>query len=90
MTAFWKTCIEESLSNLGGEADLMDIYEAVEILDYLGERDKETSPHQGRPRYQHSIRACASRMVKSGELMRVARGRFRLPDRESPTSSISA
>ena len=79
MASFWKACIEEGLKSLGGEADMVDVYKWAESVDWLGKRDLEDSPHQGRPRYTHSLRTCASRMVRRGELIRVRDGRFRLP-----------
>ena len=78
MAGFWETCIVQGLREFGGEADMVDIYKYVETLDWFGKRDLEDSPHGERPRYTHSLRACASTMVKSGKLIRVSRGRFRL------------
>ncbi len=77
--SFWKTCIVEGLRSLGGEADMVDIYKWVESMDWLGKKDMEDSGYGGRPGYQHALRSYASMMVKKGELVRVSRGRFRLP-----------
>ena len=79
MVAFWKTSIVEGLRNLGGEADMVDVYKWLESMGWLGEKDLEDSGYGERPRYQHSLRACASTMVKKGELIRICPGRFRLP-----------
>ena len=79
MKGFWVTCIVDALENLGGEADMVDIYLAVESLNYLGKKDMETSNYQQRPNYTHSLRSCAARMVKKEELIRIRGGRFRLP-----------
>ena len=76
--SFWRACVSEALQSLGGEAELQDIYLWIEDADYLGEQDKE-SWTDGRPMYQHSVRAFIGTMLKSGELVRVSRGRYRLP-----------
>ena len=78
MASFWKTCILKGLRSLGGEADMVDVYRWVESVDWLGKNDLEDSGYGGRPNYTHTMRACASSMVKQGELIRVRRGRFRL------------
>ena len=78
MPPFWKTCVLEALRHFDGEADLMDIYKWLESMDWLGERDLEESPYQGRSNYQHSIRSVVAQMVKRGELAWVSRGRYRL------------
>ena len=79
MAPFWKTSIVEGLRHLGGEADMVDVYKWLESTGWLGEKDLEDSGFEGRPRYPHSLRSCASMMVKKGELIRVRPGRFRLP-----------
>ena len=75
--SFWKTCVSEALQEYGGVADLQEIYSWVESSDWLGEQDK--IDWHGRPMYQHSLRACISKMRESGELEWVSRGRYRKP-----------
>ena len=74
---FWRTCVEEALQSHVGEAELQDIYLWIEASDYLGETDK-VDWIDGRPMYQHSVRACIGTMVKRGELVRVKRACYRL------------
>ncbi len=77
---FWRDTIRQALVGLGGEADMSpDIYGEIEKRRHLTPRELSDSPHGGRPRFVHTVRGVASDMVKDGELIRVARGRFRLP-----------
>ena len=78
MVPFWKTALLEGLRAHGGEADMVDIYKWLEAQDWLGPKDLEVSRYEGRQNYQHTMRTCASQMVKKGELERVRPGRFRL------------
>ena len=77
---FWRDTIRKALVGLGGEADMSpDIYGEIEKRQYLTPRELSDSPHGGRPRFVHTVRGVASDMVNDRELIRVARGRFRLP-----------
>ena len=77
---FWRDAIRQALVYLGGEADMSpDIYEEVEKSQHLTPRELSESPHGGRPRFVHTVRGVASDMVNDDELIRVVRGRFRLP-----------
>ena len=75
----WKDLLLRALRNLGGEAEMVDIYKWAEANRELPEKFLQDSGHQGRPRYPHILRSYASKMVKNHELVSVRRGRFRIP-----------
>lgn len=79
MASYWENLILDVISRLGGEADMTEIYKWIETNVDLTERQLEDSGYQGRPRYQHALRSYASNMVCDGKLVRVSRGRFRMP-----------
>ena len=58
---------------------MVDIYKWIETNIDLAEKELEDSGYEERPRYQHTLRSYASNMVRKGRLVRVSRGRFRLP-----------
>ena len=77
-TSFWRNVVLAALQRLGGEADLLDLYNDIERTVDLTELELEASPHHGRPRYQHTVRATVSQMARRGRLLQVGRGRYRL------------
>jgi len=76
---FWRTVIREGLRASGGTSDLVDLYAWIAGNVDLLPREAAESPHQGRPYYENTIRGIANDMADAGLLVRVARGRFRLP-----------
>lgn len=76
---FWPDTIRRALSALGGEGWQTDVYDWIAAHVDLSERELGTSPHQGRLNYVHTVRGVADDMVRRGELIRLERGRYRLP-----------
>ena len=78
---FWPAeAIRQALSALHGEADMHpDIYGWIQSHIDLTPQELAASPHQGRPKYVHTVRGIADDMVKAKKLIRVKDGRFRLP-----------
>ena len=76
---FWQEVIHAALRSLGREAYSTDVYEWVSRNVNLTEREQSISPHQGRPHYVNTVRGIESDMTNRGLLIRVSRGRYRLP-----------
>lgn len=86
---FWPTLIVSGIKSWGGETEEVhmspDLYGWVEDHGNLTERELEASPHGGRCRFEHTMRATASQMVRRQELKRLRPGVFRLlPPRQAP------
>jgi hypothetical protein len=79
--ATWHEMIKSAIRANGGEADLTpDIYEWIEKNVDLSPWQRSAQPSANfRPRYKNTVRGIANDMADSGELIRVDRGRFRLP-----------
>jgi len=76
---FWPQQIRMALQAHNKEADMIYIYAWIGRHVALTPRELGTSPHQGRAYYVHTARGIADDMVQRGHLLRIARGRFRLP-----------
>ncbi len=74
----WEYAILEILYHSQGEADLREIYAALERSFPLENTDREPSWDE-RSTYQHVTRSTISKhLVKKGDLAWVSRGRYRL------------
>jgi len=76
----WEYAIREILHHSQDEADLREIYSALENSFPLEESDRRETRWGGRPAYQHVARSIISNLVKSGDVVRISRGRYGLTD----------
>jgi hypothetical protein len=77
-SGFWRPAILASIKFFGGRAHMPDVYSWIQKNRELSEREKSTSPHQGRPYYLNTVRGIASDMCNKGLLVRISDGYYRL------------
>ena len=76
----WEYAIREILHHSQGEADLREIYAALERSFPLEKGDRRETRWGGRPAYQHVTRSIISNLVKKGDLTHVGRGRYSISE----------
>ncbi|MGH7410329.1 MAG: hypothetical protein ACREJ6_04615 [Candidatus Methylomirabilis sp.] len=72
----WEIEILNSVNQLGGEADLRQIYGRLEKNIRLGRDHLRPTRWGGRPAYQHQVRSHISNLCETGQLRWVSRGRY--------------
>jgi len=76
----WDYALFEILTHSGGEADLQEMYSALDKNFPLDHNDRRATKWGGRPAYQHTTRSVMSNLRKAGDVLWVSRGRYRLTD----------
>ncbi len=76
--SFWEQEILAALTALGGAGSLQDIYQWLEGNGSLADKDLSDWGGVG-PMYQHTVRGYLTNMCRSGQVVRVGRGQYRIP-----------
>ena len=74
-----KQIVENAYRDLGRPRRVVsnrEVYDWLENNHTLTDRELEESPHQGRPRYVHSVRTYISALQREGKLERTGRGEY--------------
>lgn len=74
----WEVAILRSVKLRAGETDLQAIYQTVGRFVPLSSEHVAPTRWGGRPAYHHQVRSHVTNLCQSGDLIRVARGRYTL------------
>ena len=72
----WEVNLLSAFDALGGEADLQAVYVYLERHAPMRAHHKQQTKWGGRPAYQHQVRSHVVNLFQSGQLRRIARGRY--------------
>ena len=74
----WEIAILKSIKQLGGKAGYPEIFKELPKFIELTEKHRRITKWGGRPAFQHQVRSHITNLCQSGDLNRVARGRYSL------------